>query len=98
MVVAADGAGMAAWLGGAVFIPSLALLLGVLSRTHRLFQAVYLLLWYTVVNGIAFVDFMGAVRESGRPAGPSPLLVGGAAALMLAIVLAAGVVRRNVRN
>lgn len=95
MVLTSDGAGVAAWLGGAVFIPSLAMMLGVLARTHRLFQAGYLLLWFAVVNGIAFVDFMGAVRESGRPTGPSPLLVAGAAALMLAVVFAAGVVRRQ---
>ncbi|WP_018217299.1 hypothetical protein [Salinispora vitiensis] len=38
---------------------------------------------------------MGAVRESGRPTGPSPLLVAGTAALMLAVVFAAGVVRRQ---
>ncbi|MCP2261155.1 hypothetical protein LX15_004875 [Streptoalloteichus tenebrarius] len=36
-----DWPGAAAWTGGALFIPSLALSLGSLSRTHRLFQAVY---------------------------------------------------------
>ena len=35
---AADGPGVAAWIAGALFIPSLALLLGTVSRTHRMFQ------------------------------------------------------------
>ncbi|RZD86705.1 hypothetical protein [Streptomyces albidoflavus] len=73
MAFAADLPGLAAWLGGVLFIPSLALLLGVVCRTHRVFQVVYLPLWYLVVNQVAALDFMGAVREAGVPAGPTPL-------------------------
>ncbi|MGW4971898.1 hypothetical protein ACWEP3_18260 [Streptomyces albidoflavus] len=73
MAFAADLPGLAAWLGGLLFIPSLALLLGVVCRTHRVFQVVYLPLWYLVVNQVAALDFMGAVREAGVPAGPTPL-------------------------
>ncbi|MFF5616390.1 hypothetical protein ACFY7B_26125 [Streptomyces albidoflavus] len=73
MAFAADLPGLAAWLGGVLFIPSLALLLGVVCRTHRVFQVVYLPLWYLVVNQVAVLDFMGAVREAGVPAGPTPL-------------------------
>jgi hypothetical protein len=67
---------LAAWAAGLVFVPALALAFGVSSRTHRLFRASYLALWYAVLNGIAAIDFMGAVRVDGRPAGPAPLLVG----------------------
>ncbi|MFC4589860.1 ABC transporter permease [Sphaerisporangium corydalis] len=88
MALAADGPGTAAWAAGTLFIPSLALALGVLGRTHRLFQALYLPLWYMVVNAVAALDYIGAVRAGGRPAGPDPLAVAGVAAVLLATALA----------
>ena len=87
MGVAADGAGVAAWFGGLVFIPSLALALGVLGRSNRLFQAVYLMLWYAVVNSTAPLDFMGALRENGHSPGPGPLVVLVVGATLLAVAL-----------
>ncbi|MET7553071.1 hypothetical protein ABZS72_02550 [Streptomyces albidoflavus] len=90
MAFAADLPGLAAWLGGLLFIPSLALLLGVVCRTHRVFQVVYLPLWYLVVNQVAALDFMGAVREAGVPAGPTPLFPLLALLLLGATFLAAG--------
>ncbi|MFE6719965.1 hypothetical protein ACFVDU_20595 [Streptomyces albidoflavus] len=94
MALAADLPGLAAWLGGVLFIPSLALLLGVVCRTHRVFQVVYLPLWYLVVNQVAALDFMGAVREAGVPAGPTPLFPFLALLLLGATFLAAGTRRR----
>jgi hypothetical protein len=38
------------WAAGAVFIPTLALGLGALTRTPRTFQAVYVALWYFYLN------------------------------------------------
>ncbi|MEU5360630.1 hypothetical protein ACFY9R_15405 [Streptomyces albidoflavus] len=90
MAFAADLPGLAAWLGGVLFIPSLALLLGVVCRTHRVFQVVYLPLWYLVVNQVAALDFMGAVREAGVPAGPTPLFPLLALLLLGATFLATG--------
>ncbi|MGW1173451.1 hypothetical protein ACWD4P_06980 [Kitasatospora sp. NPDC002543] len=98
MLVAGDGAGAASWLGGALFVPSMAMALGVVSRSHRLFQAVYLPLWWILVNNVAAVDFMGAVRVNGSPAGPGPLLVGALSAVMLAVVFLVGAARRNVKG
>ncbi|MFE7531656.1 ABC transporter permease [Kitasatospora sp. NPDC057542] len=98
MLVAGDAAGAASWLGGALFVPSLAMALGVVSRSHRLFQAVYLPLWWILVNNVAAVDFMGAVRVNGSPAGPGPLLVGALSAAMLAVVFLVGAARRNVKG
>ncbi|MEH1128950.1 hypothetical protein [Micromonospora sp. CPCC 206061] len=77
------------WLAGVAFIPALALALGVLSRTHRLFQALYPPLWYAVVNDIAGLDFMGALAG-----GPSPALVATAAMLLLATALTTVALRR----
>lgn len=87
MGLAADWAGAAAWAAGLLFVPALALALGVLGRSSRLFQAVYLLLWYAVVNSMASVDFMGAIRDGGHPAGPGPLVVSAAAAVLLVVAL-----------
>ncbi|GLH98764.1 ABC transporter permease [Phytohabitans aurantiacus] len=80
--MALDG-DLAGWLAGAAFIPALALALGVLSRTHRLFQALYPPLWYAVLNDVAGLDYMGALAG-----GPSPALVAAAATLLLAAALA----------
>jgi hypothetical protein len=85
MAIAADGPRVAAWIAGVLFIPALALLLGTASRTHRLFQALYVMLWFAAVNQLAAADYMGTVLVRGRPAGPSSLLVAGVAAAMLAV-------------
>jgi ABC-type transport system involved in multi-copper enzyme maturation permease subunit len=85
MLLGGDIPGAAAWLGGVAFIPALALLLGSLSRSARLFQLVYLMIWYAIFNGVPAVDFMGAVRAAGRLAGPSPLLVLAAATALLVL-------------
>ncbi|MFI6848083.1 hypothetical protein ACIBJD_26195 [Kitasatospora sp. NPDC050467] len=98
LAVAGDAAGVAAWTAGAVFVPSLATALGVLSRTHRLFQALYLPLWYLVVNQVAALDYMGAVRTDGHPAGPAPLLVLAAALALLGTAFLAGAARREVKG
>jgi hypothetical protein len=45
---------------GALFVPSFALALGCWSGTGKLFQALYLFLWYLAsVQGVVFLDFMG---------------------------------------
>ncbi|MER6360339.1 hypothetical protein [Kitasatospora sp. NPDC001527] len=98
LVAAGDTAGLAAWSAGALFIPSLALALGSLSRTHRLFQALYLPLWYLAVNQVAALDFMGAVRRSGHPAGPSPVLVTALTVALLATALLITSARRSLRD
>jgi hypothetical protein len=97
MAVTADGPGVAAWLAGAAFIPSLALLLGTASRTHRLFQVLYVILWYAAVNQVAGVDYMGTVLVGGRPAGPAPQLIAGISAGMLAITFAIRAARHATR-
>jgi hypothetical protein len=41
-----DLPGLAGWMGAVIFIPSLALALGVFSSGSRVFEVVYLFLWY----------------------------------------------------
>lgn len=48
------------WGAGIVFIPTLALTLGVLSGSRKLFEVIYILWWYLgPVNGIPYLDFLG---------------------------------------
>ncbi|MEE6261717.1 hypothetical protein [Plantactinospora sonchi] len=82
MLVTGDVAGLAGWGAGAVFVASLALALGVVGRTQRLFQAAYVPLWYLVLNDVAALDYLGAVRG-----GPAPVLVAGAGAVLLAVAV-----------
>lgn len=50
-----------ALLVGALFIPAMALCLGVLTQTKRVFEVAYFLLWYMgPLNGIWFLDYIGA--------------------------------------
>ena len=78
-------------------IPSLALLLGSVSRSHRLFQALYVVLWYAAVNQLAAADYMGTVLVHGRPAGPSALLVAATAITMLAVTSGVRAIRHATR-
>jgi hypothetical protein len=57
---AGDGVGLLAWISGAIFIPSLALALGVLSNSHKLFEVVYVTLWYLALNKLEAVDYLGS--------------------------------------
>jgi hypothetical protein len=68
LLLAGDGAGFAGWLAGALFIPALALALGLVSRGNRLFEVLYTILWYIgPARRTAELDFMGASGD-GRPA------------------------------
>jgi hypothetical protein len=55
-----DGVGLLTWLSGALFIPSLALALGIWSNSQKLFEVLYVLLWYLAINGVYAADFLGA--------------------------------------
>jgi hypothetical protein len=71
LLLARGGAGLEAWTVGALFIPTLALALGVWSGSSKLFEVVYTLLWYAgPANQVAPLDYMGATRmspQSGTP-------------------------------
>jgi hypothetical protein len=58
---------LGAWLVGALFIPTFALALGVWSGSGKLFEVVYLLLWYIgPLNQTRPLDFMGVVPAAVR--------------------------------
>jgi hypothetical protein len=53
-----DLPGLAGWAGAVVFVPSLALTLGVLSSGERMFEVVYVIWWYLgPLRKIAGMDF-----------------------------------------
>jgi hypothetical protein len=54
-----------AWWVGVAFIPSLALALGIWSGGSKLFEVVYVLLWYIgPLNQGVFLDYMGATNDA----------------------------------
>ncbi|MFJ6198116.1 hypothetical protein [Micromonospora sp. NPDC092111] len=95
--VATGGMLLVAWVGAVLFLPALALALGVLGRTARLFQVRWLALWYVAVNGVGALDVTGAVRVDGQPAGPAPALVGAATAVLLPVAVAVTGLRQATR-
>jgi hypothetical protein len=73
LALTGDFPGALAWCVGAFFIPSLALAAGVWTGSGKLFEVLYLLIWYVgPMNRTPFLDFMGtseAAAASGAPAG-----------------------------
>ena len=61
LLSAGDGVGLLAWFSAAIFIPSFALASGVWSNSHKLFEVVYIALWYLgPMNKVYAVDYLGA--------------------------------------
>ena len=82
LVLAGDGSGLAAWAVGALFIPTLALALGVWSGSRKLFEVIYTLLWYAgPANQVPQLDYMGATGVT------SPLVFLTATLLLAAFAL-----------
>ena len=67
LTVDGDTAGLLALLSGAFFIPSLALASGVWSGTSKLFEILYMLIWYLgPLNKLMALDYIGS-HGNGRP-------------------------------
>ena len=65
MIVSGSGQNLYAVAIGALFIPSLALALGVWTNGSRTFEIVYLLLWYmSIQSGAIVFDYRGATAEA----------------------------------
>ncbi len=76
LVLARDMAGLGAWTVSALFIPTLALALGVWSGSSKLFEVVYTLLWYVgPANQFVALDYMGATRVSSPSRTPLVFLI-----------------------
>jgi hypothetical protein len=67
LTIDGDTAGLLALLSGAFFIPSLALASGVWSGTSKLFEILYMLIWYLgPLNKLMELDYIGS-HGNGRP-------------------------------
>jgi hypothetical protein len=87
LALAGNWASVGAWAVGALFIPTAALAFGVWSGTSRLFEAVYLFVWYIgPLQQTAPLDFMGAVPEAVRAGVPLAYLAATAALGISAVV------------
>ena len=65
LVLAGDRSALWAWAVGALFIPTLALALGVWTRSGKAFEGLYAAIWYIgPVNQLTALDFMGATDKS----------------------------------
>lgn len=81
-VLGADWQGLLAWMAGAMFIPSLALALGVWSGRSKAFEALYVIWWYVgPLHHLRGVDFAGTTPASSTPAA---YMLGAAILLMTA--------------
>jgi hypothetical protein len=68
LLMARDSSAFLAWFAGALFIPTLALFLGIWSGTSKFFEGLYTTLWYIgPMNRVPGLDFTGAA--SGGRAG-----------------------------
>lgn len=84
LLLAGNGHSLAAWFAGAVFIPTLALALGVWSGGSRAFEAIYTIWWYIgPAHQIPGLDYMGTT-----PASSSPGIYACAAGILLVVAYA----------
>jgi hypothetical protein len=61
LIIGGNARGFTVWLIGALFIPTFALALGIWSGSSKLFEILYVLLWYLgPMHSISQLDFMGA--------------------------------------
>jgi hypothetical protein len=68
LVITGDWQGALGWLAGALFIPSMALALGVWSGSSKPFEAVYTVWWYIgPAHFTPGMDFMGLSAASRAP-------------------------------
>lgn len=63
--LAADWGGLASWVTGALFVPSVALVFGVVTGGRKLFEVIYTMVWYVgPLNALPGLDYAGATSES----------------------------------
>jgi ABC-type transport system involved in multi-copper enzyme maturation permease subunit len=59
-LIVENSASLLVWLSAALFIPSLALALGIWSKSQKLFEVLHISTWYLAMNGVGAVDYFGA--------------------------------------
>jgi hypothetical protein len=86
LLISRDLRGLLAWGVGALFIPTLALTLGVWSGSSKLFEILYTLLWYVgPMHSTVPLDFMGSAQQTASTDVPLFYLALAAGMALLAI-------------
>jgi hypothetical protein len=76
LILTGNWIGVLALVVGALFIPSLAFTLGVYAGSSKLFEVIYMLLWYSgPVNRVPALDFTGSSINSGSARMPLIYLI-----------------------
>ncbi len=86
LAMAAEWVHLLGIIAGTLFVPSLALALGVWSGVNRLFEVVFLFWWYMALNGLPALDFLAAVEPAPTLTLPLAYLVGAIALLATAVI------------
>ena len=87
-LIAGDVPQLTAWLVAVCFVPTLALTLGVLSGSRKLFEIIYTLIWYIgPVNKAPALDFAGITDAA--IAGGMPLIYLAITLVMIPVVILA---------
>mgnify|MGYP001216232948 CR=1 FL=1 len=93
-IIAGETASLLAWCVGAAFIPSLALTLGVWTRSGKFFEVLYTALVYAILQQATPIDFMGAIPAATREGNPATY----AALTLIFLALALWGRRRQIRG
>jgi len=56
--------GVYAIVVGALFVPAFAIASGILTGGSKLFEVIFTMMLYAILNGVPYVDFIGAIEES----------------------------------
>jgi hypothetical protein len=68
LLASGERVGLLAWAACTLFVPSLALALGVWSGTSKVFEAAYTVWWYVgPAHHTPWLDFLGTTSESAQP-------------------------------
>lgn len=87
LALAGDWAGAGAWAVGALFIPTMALALGVWSGGGKLFEILYLVLWYLgPMQRVRPLDYLGAIPEAVKSGVPVAYLAATGLLMLVAVV------------
>lgn len=82
LLLASEWSHLLAWGVAALFVPTLALALGIWGGSTKFFEALYVVWWYIgLASGLAALDFMGATQKAIARGMPS-IYLGATAALL----------------
>lgn len=67
MILEGDAEHLMYWVSAVILIPSFSLACGMLTKTNRTFEVLYMVVWYLgPLNQMPYLDFMGTRPEEGR--------------------------------